>query len=80
MDNMTIKQRKKYICDNVNNLSIEDKKQIYMLIKTSGKDIKISVNKDGLAVNLDSEAVDESLIISIYTLVDHKIKRLNKTA
>jgi hypothetical protein len=73
-DTNTIKLKKKFICENVNKLSTEDKNEIRILMVRAGKSKNIIYNKDGAAVNLD--ILDESLVTSIYSLVDHKIKKL----
>lgn len=69
-----VRSKKKFICENVNKLSVEDKKEIRVLLVHAGKSKNIIYNRDGAAVNLD--ILEENLITSIYTLVDHKIKKL----
>ena len=74
-DTVSIRTKKRFICDNVNKLTIDDKKEIRVLLVRAGKNKNIIYNKDGAAVNLD--ILGDNIITSIYALIDHKIKRLN---
>lgn len=74
---MENKQKKEYIVDNVNELSLEDKGGICAILIQNGRKKNIIYNKDGGCVNLD--ILDDSVINSLYAFVEYKMKKINTT-
>jgi len=77
MEEKTIRAKKQYITDNVNELSIEDKGRICTILIQNGKRKNIIYNKDGGCINLD--ILDDAIVNSIYVFIDYTINRLNST-
>lgn len=72
-----MEQKKTYIVDNVNELSLEDKGGICSILIEKGKKKNIIYNKDGGCVNLD--ILDEAVINTIYAFVKYKMDKINTT-
>jgi hypothetical protein len=67
-----VKQYKKYICNNVIELSRINKIDIFSFLKNKINDKFIIQNSDGIRINLDN--LDETTIFELHNLIKYKIE------
>jgi len=69
---VSLKEQKKYICLNISELTLKNKMDIYVFLKTKipNEDYLIQ-NADGVRLNL--ELVNENIVFELYNLIKYKL-------
>lgn len=64
---------KKYICDNINELSKEERENVYNILSLKVKQEYINLNADGVRIDLDN--VDKFVLNEIYEYIKDQIDK-----
>ena len=73
-DDVNYNTLKRYIKSNISELELEDKKDIYIFLRTQVHDEDLfNNNADGIRIDLDE--IDEVTIHNLYSKVKHKIEK-----
>ena len=68
----SIKKMSKYICDNMNEMTLEERKEALDLLQESVPKDRLIIGSDGTRVSLDSSIPDET-IEDLYDFIQSKL-------